>query len=156
MESENSDKAGVAFHPPILLLAFIGLGFLGRWLISAEFLPRAWTLRAGPPGVLLSLILFVWAVVTMLRGGASIPTGAPTDALVGRGPYRFSRNPIYLSMVVVLLGIGIWANSSWFIPLSILAAVLLNWGVILPEERYLESKFGDSYLSYKSQVRRWI
>ena len=92
----------------------------------------------------------------MRREGASIPTGEPTDSIVARGPYRLSRNPIYLSMVILLLGIGVWVNCGWFLVLAVLAAVLLNSGVILPEERYLESKFGDTYLTYKRQVRRWI
>ena len=156
MEPEHSDNAAVAFHPPILLLMFIGLGFAGRWLISAEFLPYAWTLPIGLPVVVVSLVLFAWAVITMRREGASIPTGEPTDTIVARGPYRFSRNPIYLSMVVLLTGIGVWANSGWFIAFAVLAVVLLNWGVISREERYLERKFGETYLNYKCQIRRWI
>ena len=146
----------MAFHPPVLLLLFIGLGFAGRWLISAEFLPRAWALPIGLPAVIVSLALFVWAVITMHRAGASIPTGEPTDVIVVRGPYRLSRNPIYLGMVILLLAIGVWANSAWFLVLAVLAAALLNWGVILPEEHYLQSKFGDTYLTYKRQVRRWV
>ncbi len=71
------------------------------------------------------------------------------------GPIEES-NPIYLSMVMLLSGTGIWANSGWFLVLAVLAAVLLNWGVILPEERYLASKFGDTYLTYRRRVRRWI
>ena len=102
------------------------------------------------------MVLFAWAVMTMRREGASIPTGEPTDTIVARGPYRFSRNPIYLSMVALLTGIGFWANSGWFIALAVLAVVLLNWGVILREERYLERKFGKTYLNYKIQIRRWI
>ncbi len=156
IESEHPDKAAVAFHPPVLLLSFIGLGFAGRWLFSAEFLPQAWASSIGLPAVVIPLALFVWAVIAMRREGASIPTGEPTDSIVARGPYRLSRNPIYLSMVMLLLGIGVWVNSGWFLVLAVLAAVLLNTGVILPEERYLESKFGDTYLTYKRQVRRWI
>ena len=156
MEPEYSDNAAVAFHPPILLLMFIGLGFAGRWLISAEFLPYAWTSPIGLSVVAASLVLFAWAVMTMRREGASIPTGEPTDTIVARGPYRFSRNPIYLSMVGLLTGIGVWANSGWFIALAVFAVVLLNWGVISREERYLERKFGETYLNYKVQIRRWI
>ena len=66
MESEHPDKAAVLFHPPVLLLLFIGLGFAGRWLISAEFLPHAWALPIGLTTVVVSLVLFAWAVITML------------------------------------------------------------------------------------------
>ena len=72
------------------------------------------------------------------------------------GPYRFSRNPIYLSMILLHLGAGVWTKSLWFFVLAVLSVALLAWGVISREERYLERKFGDAYLSYKSRVRRWI
>ncbi len=91
----------------------------------------------------------------MHRGNASIPTNEPTNSLVFTGPFSFSRNPIYLGMVSLLLGVGIWANSLWFIGLAALAVVLLSWGVISREERYLERIFGEEYLTYKRQVRRW-
>jgi protein-S-isoprenylcysteine O-methyltransferase Ste14 len=92
----------------------------------------------------------------MLRGHASIPTNKPTDAIVVGGPFRFSRNPIYSSMILLHVGAGIWTTSLWFFVLAAISAALLTWGVILREERYLERKFGDGYLSYKSRVRRWI
>jgi len=161
MESEqrqpkHEDNAAVAFHPPLLLLGSIGLGFAARWLIPAEFLPREWTVVSGPILVAASFGLFFWAVSTMRRGGASIPTGEPTDSLVAKGPFGLSRNPLYLSMVALLLGIGIWANSLWFTALAALTVVLLNWGVISREERYLQRKFGEEYTTYKACVRRWI
>lgn len=154
--SGGDDQAGVAFHPPLLLLLFIVSGFVGRWLYPAAFLPAVWALPIGLPLVVASLTLFVWAVVTMRRGGASIPTNEPTDAIVERGPFRFSRNPIYLSMAALLAGIGFWANSLWFLVLAALAVALLTQGVIVREERYLERKFGELYLTYKRGVRRWI
>lgn len=153
---EPGDHAGVAFHPPLLLLLLVVLGFIGRWLVRVPFLPAAWALPIGLPIVVLALALFVWAVITMTRGGASVPTNLPTDAIVARGPFRISRNPIYLSMVTLMVGIGGWANSLWFLLLAGIAAVFLTVGVIVREERYLENKFGDAYLAYKRRVRRWI
>ena len=92
----------------------------------------------------------------MRAGGASIPTGEPTDVIVQDGPYRFSRNPIYLAMVLSLAGIGVWVNSLWFVVLAIVTAALLSWGAISREEAYLLRKFGDRYLAYKASVRRWL
>jgi protein-S-isoprenylcysteine O-methyltransferase Ste14 len=110
----------------------------------------------GPTIVALSFGIFFWAAGTMLRGHASIPTNTPTDAIVAGGPFRFSRNPIYLSMILLHIGVGAWTKSLWFFVLAAISVALLTWGVILREERYLERKFGDEYLSYKSRVRRWI
>ena len=156
MDSDPADKAAVAFRPPVLLLVLIVLGFGANWFAPAEFLPATWALPLGLPAVVMSFALSIWSVRTMRNEGASVPTGEPTDLIVIRGPYRLSRNPIYLSMVLLLVGIGLWANSGWFLLLALVDAVLLNQGVIGPEERYLESKFGDAYLSYARQVRRWI
>jgi len=151
----GKDRAEVAFYPPILLFALIAIGFAARWLLPARFLPDPWSTIVGLPIVAASFVLFGWAVTTMRRGGASIPPNEPTARLVFRGPYRFSRNPIYLSMVLLLLGIAAWSNSLWFVPLAFILCAALNWGVIVPEERYLELKFGADYTAYKSDVRRW-
>ena len=156
MKESEPDRAEVAFHPPVLLAGLFAVGFVARWLVPAEFLPEPWTLLIGAPAVVLALALFAWAVVTMRREGASIPTGEPTGLIVVRGPYRFSRNPIYFSMVLLLVAVGVWANSVWFLLFAVGAAGLLSWGVIRPEERYLERKFGDRYGNYKTAVRRWI
>jgi protein-S-isoprenylcysteine O-methyltransferase Ste14 len=153
---EHADTAQVVFHPPFLLLGFIGLGFAVHSLAHAKFLSRAWAISVGPIFVAASFGLFFWAAYAMRHGGASIPTNEPTNSLVVSGPFRFSRNPIYLSMVSLLLGLGIWINSLWFIVLAIFAVVLLNWGVILREEGYMKRKFGEDYLVYKGRVRRWF
>jgi protein-S-isoprenylcysteine O-methyltransferase Ste14 len=155
-ENGGPDHAGVAFQPPVLLVIALALGFLLRRFVHLSFLEPKLSAVVGPGVVAASLVLFVWAVVTMVRGQASLPTSKPTDFIVHGGPYRISRNPIYLSMILLQLGVGVWANSLWFLILAVVSAVLLLRGVILREERYLERKFGDEYLSYKSRVRRWL
>jgi protein-S-isoprenylcysteine O-methyltransferase Ste14 len=132
------------------------VGLLARWLIPLHFLDPAFSMPIGLMITIASFSLFFWAVYTMWSGSASIPTGKPTNSIVLRGPFRFSRNPIYLSMVLLQVGIGIWANSLWFVGSAVIAAALLWWGVISREERYLERKFGAAYLSYKGRVRRWL
>jgi len=153
-DAKHPDHAGVAFRPPVMLLACLGLGFLLRWLVPLS-VPTV-SRMIGPVVVAMALAIFIWAVSTMLRGRASIPTNTPTDAIVSSGPFRFSRNPIYLSMILLQIGVGVWTKSVWFFALAALSSALLTVGVIVREERYLERKFGDEYLSYKSRVRRWI
>jgi len=152
----GADRAAVAFHPPILLLLLIIAGLIGRWLVPAAFLPAGIGSALGAPVVVIAFAIFAWAIMTMRQGGASIPTHTPTDAIVASGPFRFSRNPIYLSMVLLLTGIGVWSNSLWFVAAAAVDAVLLNRYVIKPEERYLEQKFGEVYLKFRRSVRRWI
>ena len=104
---QQTDRAAVAFHPPLLLLLLIVGGVIGSWIWPASFLPDSLALGVGLPIVVIALAVFAWAVTTMTRGGASVPTHTPTDAIVGHGPFRFSRNPIYLSMTLLLIGIGV-------------------------------------------------
>ena len=153
---EALDRAAVAFHPPQLLLLLIVIGILAQWLFDARFVPPALAMPIGAPIVALALVMFGWAILTMRQGGASVPTNTATDAIVEAGPFRITRNPIYLSMTLLLVGIGIWANSAWFIAFAVIAILLLTRFVILPEEHYLEGKFGETYLKYKNRVRRWL
>lgn len=155
-DNDLPDHAGVAFHPPILLGGFLLLGFVLRALVPLAFAPAEVASILGPVIVVLAFAVFLWAAATMRRRGASIPTGEPTAVIVSGGPYRYSRNPIYVAMVVLLVGVGFWVNSLWFVGLAILAVILLSWGVISREEAYLERKFGSEYASYKSRVRRWL
>ncbi len=72
------------------------------------------------------------------------------------GPYRFTRNPIYLGMTIIFTGIAIAADSIWVLALLVPVLVIMNIGVIMREERYLEGKFGEDYRQYKASVRRWL
>ncbi len=153
---EPQDHAGVAIHPPILLALCLGIGALAHRFLPLPFLSEGVSSVAGPMLTGGSLALFAWAVATMRRAGASIPTHEPTETIVVRGPYGYSRNPIYLSMLLLQIGVGLWANSLWFIGLAVVAALVLSWGVIAREERYLEQKLGSEYSSYRARVRRWM
>ena len=155
-EEGAPDHAGVAIHPPLLLALCLAVGFLGSRLRPLPFLSSQLATLAGPIVTVGSLGLFVWAVLTMRSAGASIPTNKPTERIVARGPYRHSRNPIYLSMLMLQVGIGLWANSLWFLALAAISALVFSWGVISREERYLERKLGSEYSSYRARVRRWI
>lgn len=144
------------FHPPFLLAGTIGGGFLLCWLAPAAFLPVGYSKVLGPALSAVALGLFGWSVFSMLSGGGSLPTNRPTPMVVVRGPYRFSRNPIYLAMALLHLGIGAAVDCLWFFGLVVLFVILIGWGVIAREERYLERKFGAEYLAYKARVRRWL
>jgi protein-S-isoprenylcysteine O-methyltransferase Ste14 len=96
------------------------------------------------------------AIACFLRAGTNVPTRRPATALVINGPYRFSRNPIYTGMIVLLLGIGVMVDSAWILAMAVPLALVLRYGVIAREERYLEAKFGAPYRAFRENVRRWI
>jgi protein-S-isoprenylcysteine O-methyltransferase Ste14 len=88
--------------------------------------------------------------------GSNVPTNQPTTAIVEEGPYRFSRNPIYVAMFVALIGLAIALNTLWLLVMLVPFALVIRYGVVAREEKYLDRKFGDFYRSYRSRVRRWF
>ena len=85
-----------------------------------------------------------------------MPTNRPTTTIVDGGPYRLTRNPIYLGMVTGLIGLAIALNSLWLLLALVLFALVIRYGVVAREEAYLERKFGDAYRGYCARVRRWL
>ena len=102
------------------------------------------------------LALAIWAIVTFRRAGTRVETTEPTMAIVTHGPYRFTRNPIYLGMFLGQTGLAIGFDNLWILAMLIPFYLVLRYGVVAREEAYLERKFGDVYADYKSRVRRWL
>ncbi len=151
------DHANVRFFPPLAYAAPMAAGLAMHFAFSDRFLPQGWVqLAAGLPLMASSGLLAVWASVTMRRAGTTVDAFSSTTAVVGRGPFRFSRNPMYLSLAGLYLGIAVSVNALWVLVLLPLALVAITAGVIAREESYLERKFGTEYTSYKSRVRRWL
>src|SRR3989449_8116464 len=103
-----------------------------------------------------AVALFVLSVREFRRARTPIRTRKPVTAVITTGPYRFSRNPIYLSFTLLQLGLGLWANSAWLVGLLIPTLVFISYGVIARGGRDMAQKFGDEYLRYRASVRRWI
>jgi protein-S-isoprenylcysteine O-methyltransferase Ste14 len=156
MSSEAADTPGVVAPPPLIYLGAILVGALlervWRWEIPTE----RWGSVVGALLVVAAIVLFVPAVLAFKRAGTPPEPYKPTTAIVTSGPFRFTRNPIYLSFALVQLGIALWTGSGWILVLLLPVSVLMNYGVIAREERYLERKFGDEYFNYRRRVRRWM
>lgn len=153
----TADTPHVVIRPPLAWGLAIIAGLALNWLVPLPFLPA--DLPAGWPGAMvfvLALALGVWAVVTITRAGSNVPTNLPSTTLVESGPYRFTRNPIYLGMLLSLIGLAIAFNNLWLLTMLVPFALVLRYGVVAREEVYLERKFGDVYRGYRSRVRRWL
>ena len=145
----------VLARAPIVYLASILAGFGLNTVWPVEVFPRAIKSLGGLLTVL-AVALFVLSVREFRRARTPIRTRKPVTAVIRTGPYRFSRNPIYLSFTLLQLGLGTWANSAWVVGMLIPTLVLMSYGVIAREERYMAQKFGEEYLRYTAAVRRWI
>ena len=106
--------------------------------------------------MVVAIVLFSRSVLTCRAAGTPVRGNKPTAVIVRTGPYRVSRNPIYLAFSLLQLGVAAWVNSLWLIATLVPAVALMTYYVIPKEERYLEAKFGAEYLDYKASVRRWL
>jgi protein-S-isoprenylcysteine O-methyltransferase Ste14 len=148
-------KLGVV-RPPLVYLASILSGALLHFAAPLPFVSRALALPLGASMVVVAIALFTSAVAKFRAAGTPVPARRPTTAIVRAGPYRFSRNPIYLAFSLLQLGIAIWVNSLWLLATLAVAVAIMQYVVIPREEQYLERRFGSQYLEYKSSVRRWL
>ena len=154
---DTAETAQVIVRPPLAWGLAVIAGLALNWLVPWPFLPA--DLPAGWLGAMvfvLALALFAWAIVTISRAGSNVPTSLPTTAIVESGPYRFTRNPIYLGMFGGLIGLGIAFDNPWLLLLMALFALVIRYGVVAREEAYLERMFGEVYRRYRARVRRWL
>lgn len=100
--------------------------------------------------------MLLWGLVTFLRARTAIYPNQPARQLVDHGPYRFSRNPMYVALTVVLIGVALLADNLWMLLLTPVVLCVLTVFVIRREEAYLTSTFGEHYTSYVNRVRRWL
>jgi protein-S-isoprenylcysteine O-methyltransferase Ste14 len=153
----TADTAQVIVRPPLVWGLGVIAGLTLNWVVPLRFLPA--DLPAGWFGAMvfvLALALFAWAIVTIIRAGSHVPTHLPTTTIVESGPYRFTRNPIYLGMFLGLIGLAIGFDNLWLLVMLVPFALVIRYGVVAREEAYLERKFGDAYRGYRSRVRRWL
>lgn len=158
-ENSDGDNPGVVMRPPLLygLMLVLGIGF-SFFEPLAVFGP-GWRMAYLGLGALLLVVGVALAIACFRRfatAGTNVPTTMPTKALVTAGPYRFSRNPIYLALTAIYFGAGLLLNNGWIFLLAIPLLVTMRYGVIAREEQYLGKKFGEAYRDYCNSVRRWL
>ena len=154
--SQDTDNANAVVRPPIAWVLALVAGLGADRLYPSRFVPGsvsgAWV---GGAIFAIAFALAIWAIVTIRKAGTRVETYKPTTTIVANGPYRFTRNPIYIGMFLGLVGLAIAFDSLWILATLALFYLVIRGGVVAREEAYLESKFGDVYLGYKSRVRRW-
>jgi len=157
MTDDASDNANVVIHPPIAwalaFLAGLGIDQIYHLPFVPASLPHAWI---GGAVFAIGFALAISAIVTFRRAGTRIQTHKPSTTIVGHGPYAFTRNPIYLGMLLGQVGLAIGFDSLWILIMLVPFYFVLRHGVIAREEAYLERKFGKVYVDYKSRTRRWL
>jgi protein-S-isoprenylcysteine O-methyltransferase Ste14 len=149
-------SAGVRVDPQLIYaIPLAGALLLDQWYPMRSIPPRL----AAPVGIALLIIGLTVGLAAVRRfrsARTTLQPWEPTTTLVTDGPFRHTRNPIYMMYTLVYLGVGLWVNSVWPLVLLPLVFLLMHRLVITREEAYLESRFGDVYRAYRQQVRRWL
>jgi protein-S-isoprenylcysteine O-methyltransferase Ste14 len=154
---ENADNPGVIAFPPLILLVSAAISAsVHFFLIELPIMSYRVSLVCGIVLVVLAPTLALSAVVTMKKAGTNVNPVEPALTIVRGGPYRFTRNPMYLALCLLQVALGFFLND-WITLLFVVPlALIMHYGVILREESYLTDKFGEPYLQLKRDVRRWI
>jgi protein-S-isoprenylcysteine O-methyltransferase Ste14 len=152
------DVAGVIALPPLIFLGFLAAAAVLEAVVPFPFLAAHAFPRylAGAALAVAGFVMIVMGTRRFQAAGTNIPPNLPTTALVVDGIYRRTRNPLYLGLILIYLGLGVAAGSFWAVGLIVPLLWVINTGVIAREEHYLERKFGDAYRAYKARVRRWV
>ncbi len=156
MQANENDNPGVIAPAPLVFLPFIFIGLAVDYFWPIPLLPINIQYIAGGIIILLSFAPAIWVVRLFRQAGTNIDARKPVTQIVVSGPFRWSRNPVYLSMSMLVIGIGVAADSIWVVLFLVPATMITHYGIIRREEAYLERKFGDEYVSYKNKVRRWL
>jgi protein-S-isoprenylcysteine O-methyltransferase Ste14 len=148
--------ANVRFPPPLVFLGLTLLGVALRYAVGPLRPSGSWATGLGIAILLAGLTIGVSARTLMVRTGQSPIPWKPTQELIFRGPYRFTRNPMYLGLTCIQTGLGIALGNLWISILSPVALLVVHFIAVLPEEQYLAEKFGASYHDYCQRVRRYL
>ena len=157
--AERKDTDGVVMFPPGVFFAGLVLGFAIAWFWPVPIVPSTLGLAvrvAGIAAFALGFLLMLWALFRFVRLRTTPGHWAPTTALAGNGPYRYSRNPMYVGMTLATGGVALYANALWPLLTLVPVLVIIRTQVIAREEAYLEAKFGPAYTAFKRRVRRWL
>lgn len=156
MTDSTQDNPGVVAPPPLMYAGALAIGLIVHRFFPVKCLPVTAARLLGRGCMSISGMLALSALLEMRRAGTHVDPRQPATALVTQGPFRLTRNPIYLSLTLMYAGIALMVNSLWTILLLPGVLIMIRYGVINREERYLERTFGEQYLSYKAKVRRWV
>ena len=150
------DNPGVIAFPPLIWLVNVVISVLVHLFVRLPIMRYSVCLVCGSVLIILAPTLALWALRTMKAAGTNVDPAKPALTIVRDGPFRFTRNPMYLALCMLQVALGFFLNDWITLFFAVPVALILHYGVILREEKYLTAKFGEPYLQLKREVRRWI
>lgn len=151
-----ADNPGVVARPPLLYGGAFAVALALQWFRPLPILGHAVALGAGLALIALGIGIAIAGRKALQAAATNVDPTRPTTAIVASGPYRFSRNPLYMALTLLFVGLTLAVNTWWGFVVLVPLAIVMHCGVVRREERYLEQKFGETYLQYRSKVRRYL
>jgi len=156
MDSTSKVKTGIRVIPPVLFGAALVIAVLANWIVPVQMFPDFLRFWFGSIVIFASLVIIVPSIVAFKRAKTPFDVRRPASALVSDGPFRYSRNPGYVALISLCIGIAMIVDNVFMLVTVVIATVYLQRFVVLAEERHMEAQFGEEYLEYKRKVRRWL
>ncbi|GAA1974277.1 isoprenylcysteine carboxylmethyltransferase family protein [Nocardioides panacihumi] len=152
----SGKTVGFRLWPPIAVGGPLLVGWLATVLWGDPVDLGGWRVPVGSALVLAFAVWNGWSLWLFGRHRTGLLPGQPTREIIEEGPYRLSRNPLYVGLLALYVGLALLAPTFWGLVLLPVAVLLLSWGAIGPEERFLHERFGATYDDYARRVRRWL
>ena len=156
MNAGTLSGPGISIPPPVIYVAALIVGVVLNFIWPLSPFSNISRYVIGLVLILVSLLIMPPVLRRFRRASTSFDVRKAASALITDGPYRFSRNPAYVSLTLLYLGIGVLLNNGWSLVLVVPIFLVMDLWVVRREERHLEAKFGEEYLHYKAAVRRWL
>ncbi len=152
----TKNETGIRIIPPFIFIALLVVALIAQWLLPIRFFPEVISYTLGPVLLLISLLILIFVLLSFKKANTTFDVRRSASKLITDGPMRYSRNPTYVSLIILCIGIAITSNNIWILVMLPAAIYLLYDNVIRHEEKYLETLFGREYIEYKASVRRWL
>jgi len=149
-------STGLKLPPPVIYVTALFLGLVLGYFFPITLLPDVWGYSVGIALMVVSGTIIPFVIIRYKKSNTPFDVRKPATALITDGPNRYSRNPGYLVLTLLYLGVGFILNNIWILSLVIPVVLIMDLWIIRSEERHLEAVFDKQYLRYKSSVRRWI
>jgi len=152
----NRDHPEVVIFPPVIPASALVAMLVLHWLWPLQIPLRLPSVVLGAVICMLGIACVAWGRITLVKAGTNVSPLEPTTGIVTAGPFRFTRNPMYVGITALIFGVSLLLGTWWGVIVLLPATLALHYGVVLREERYLEQKFGALYLKLKRSVRRYL
>jgi protein-S-isoprenylcysteine O-methyltransferase Ste14 len=152
----SKESPDVISCPPLVFIGALAAGLLLSWLAPLHnFATAPFKVVGALMGIFGTTVAF-WGMYVFRRAGTNVRPDLPVNALVTSGPFRYSRNPFYVAMTVIYVGLTLYLGLLWPLVTLVPALIVVHWRIVRREEGFLENRFGDDYRAYKANVHRWI